>query len=420
MPGLRATGHARRHASKELQLSASQDNTRGWLRQRWRRHTRLRWLAILLLAAAAFGGWRWLYPPAGPPPPPSGRVQKADIVQLVQAAGVLQANTKVDVGAQVSGQIQTLHVQLGQQVKKGDLLVSLDPELARNDVARAEAALLQQKALLESRQVDVASARRERDRQRRLLAGEATAVLDAERADSELAKLEADVRGQSAVMSRLQADLAQAQVRLGYTRITAPMNGTVVSLPVQVGQTVIAVQITPVMLTLADLDTITVRTKVPEADIQSIQVGQVARFSTLSGAGGRYEGRVRVIQPIPERSGNAVFYNVLFEVDNRSRQLYSEMTVQVDIETGSVRQALSIPMVALGERGKDGRFRVTVLEDGKRQTPRFVRTGLQDGTRVQVLEGLNEGETVLTAPPTEAEAAAAAASVASASASGAK
>ncbi|RVU47466.1 efflux RND transporter periplasmic adaptor subunit [Rubrivivax rivuli] len=399
-------------------MSVTEKNKAGGvLRRRWQRHTRLRWLLILALAAGAYAGWRALNPPPPPPPPPSAKVEKADITQLVQAAGVLQAKTKVDVGAQVSGQIQTLHVQLGQQVKKGELLVSLDPELARNDVARAEAALLQQRALLESRQVDLATARRERDRQRRLLAGDATAALEAERAESDLAKLEAEVRGQSAVMSRLQADLAQAQVRLGYTRITAPMDGTVVSLPVQVGQTVIAVQITPVMLTLADLDTITVRTKVPEADIQTVQVGQVARFTTLAGEGQFYEGKLRVIQPVPERVGNAVFYNVLFEVDNRARKLYSDMTVQVDVETGRVKDVLAMPMVALGERGKDGRFRVTVLDKDQKQQPRFVRTGLQDGTRVQVLEGLQLGDTVLTAPPSAEEAAKADAAASAASAS---
>ncbi len=402
---------------KEQTLGVDEKKTGGVLRRRWQRHTRLRWLLIGALAGAAYAGWRVLNPPPPPPPPPSAKVEKADITQLVQAAGVLQAKTKVDVGAQVSGQIQTLHVQLGQQVKKGELLVSLDPELARNDVARAEAALLQQKALLESRQVDLGTARRERERQRRLLAGDATAALEAERAESELAKLEAEVRGQSAVMSRLQADLAQTQVRLGYTRITAPMDGTVVSLPVQVGQTVIAVQITPVMLTLADLDTITVRTKVPEADIQTVQVGQVARFSTLSGESQFYEGRLRVIQPVPERVGNAVFYNVLFEVDNRARKLYSDMTVQVDVETGRVKDVLAMPMVALGERGKDGRFRVTVLDKDQKQQPRFVRTGLQDGTRVQVLEGLQLGEAVLTAPPSAEEAAKADAAASAASAS---
>ena len=187
------------------------------------------WWAKLLLVAAVGGvgwaGYRAVFPPPPPPPPPSGEVVKGDITQIVQAAGVLQAKTKVDVGAQVSGQVQTLHVQLGQKVKKGDLLVSLDPELARNDVARAEAALLQQRALLDARMVDLGVTQRELARQKRLLAGQASAALELERAESELAKAEADVRGQTAVLSRLQADLAQAQVRLGYTRIRAPMNG---------------------------------------------------------------------------------------------------------------------------------------------------------------------------------------------------
>jgi macrolide-specific efflux system membrane fusion protein len=197
------------------------------------------------------------------------------------------------------------------------------------------------------------------------------------------------------------------------------MDGVVVSLPVQVGQTVIAIQITPVMLTLADLDTITVRTRVPEADIQSIRTGQMARFSTLSGEARRYEGKVRVIQPIPERAGNAVFYNVLFEVENRDRRLYSDMTVQVDIETGRVRDVPTVPMVALGERDAEGRYRVVVLDGDSRRSVRQVRTGLQDGTRAQVLEGLQPGEKVLLAPPSAAEAASAAASAASDASSGA-
>ena len=370
---------------------------KSWLKPWW-----AKLLLIGLLAGAGFGINRVVNPPPPPAPPPTSKVEKADITQVVQAAGVLQAKTKVDVGAQVSGQIQTLHVQLGQQVKKGELLVSLDPELARNEVARAEATLLQQRALLDARKVDLELARRESERQRRLLAGNATAGQEAERAETELAKLEAEVRGQSAVMSRLQADLAQAQVRLGYTRISAPMDGVVVNLPVQVGQTVIAVQITPVMLTLADLDTITVRTKVPEADIQLVKPGQVARFATISGDGQRYEGKLRVIQPIPERAGNAVFYNVLFEVDNRERKLYSDMTVQVDIETGAAKQVLAMPMLALGERDKDGRFKVTQLDDKGKQQARLVRTGLQDGRKVQVLDGLKAGDKVLLAPPSEA------------------
>jgi len=376
--------------------------------KRWR----LRLIVVAVLAAGA-AGWRFTHPTPPPPPPPTGVVALADVTQAVQAAGVLQAKTKVDVGAQVSGQIQTIHIELGQQVRKGDLLVSLDPDLARSDVAQAEAAVAQASAAIDSRRIDADAARRELKRQQRLLAGQATSGNEAEKAEIELAKIEADLRGQAANLQRLQADLDKRKVNLSYTRITAPMNGTVVNLPVQVGQTLISVQVTPVILTLADLDTITVRTKVPEADIQAIKVGQVARFSTLSGEGKRYEGKVRVIQPVPERAGNAVFYNVLFEVDNRDRTLFSDMTVQVDIETGSAKQVLTMPVVALGERGKDGRFTVTVLDAANQQTPRQVRVGLQDGARVQVLEGLKAGEKVLLAPPSGPDAAASAASAAS-------
>jgi len=376
--------------------------------KRWR----LRLIVMAVLAAGA-AGWWFTHPTPPPPPPPTGVVALADVTRAVQAAGVLQAKTKVDVGAQVSGQIQTIHVELGQQVKKGDLLVSLDPDLARSDVAQAEASVAQASAAIDARRIDADAARRELKRQQRLLAGQATSGNEAEKAEIELAKIDADLRGQAANLQRLQADLDKKKVNLSYTRITAPMNGTVVNLPVQVGQTLISVQVTPVILTLADLDTITVRTKVPEAGIQAIKVGQVARFSTLSGEGKLYEGKVRVIQPVPERAGNAVFYNVLFEVDNRDRALFSDMTVQVDIETGSVKQALTMPIVALGERGKDGRFTVTVLDASNKQTPRQVKVGLQDGARVQILDGLKAGEKVLLAPPSGPDAAASAASAAS-------
>jgi membrane fusion protein, macrolide-specific efflux system len=387
----------------------SQGHHRAWLR----RGLKPWWAKLLLLAAlgiAFYSLWRLINPPPPPPPPPTGEAKAADITQVVQAAGILQPRVKVDVGAQVSGQVQTLHVELGQQVKKGDLLVSLDPELARSDVVQAEAALAQQAALIDSREVDLKLLGAEAERQRRLLAKEATAAVEAERAETDLAKLKAELRGAHAQLKRLQAELDNRRLRLGYTSIRAPMDGTVVNLPVQEGQTVIAVQITPVMVTLANMDEITVRARVPEADIASVRVGQVARFVTLAGEAQRYEGKVRVIQPVPDRAGNAVFYNVLFEVDNRARKLLSDMTVQVSIETGGVKQALSIPMVALGERGDDGRYEVTVLEAADKQVPRKVRTGLQDGARIQVTEGLKAGDKVLLAPPSAASAAASAAS----------
>lgn len=374
------------------------DTKTGKVRAPWWKRWRGR-LALGALLISGVVGWKLFNKPPEPPPPATGTVTLADITQTVQAAGVLQAKLKVDVGAQVSGQVQKLHVVLGQQVKKGELLVSLDPELARSDVAQAQASLAQQAAALESRQIDLRAAQREAERQRRLWISEATAAIEAERAETDLAKLQADVRGQTATQARLQAELDRKQLSLGYTRITAPMDGTVVNLAVQEGQTIIAVQVTPLMLTLANLDTITVRTRVPEADIHAVKVGQTARFTTLSGESTRYEGKVLVIQPVPERAGNAVFYNVLFEVDNKQRRLYSDMTVRVEIETGQARQVLTVPVVALGERGKDGRYTVQVVDAANKPTPRAVRVGLQDGARVQILEGLKADQKVLLAPP---------------------
>ena len=383
----------------------------GRLRRAWRSW----WIRIGVLAglaAAGAGAWRAFAPRTPPPPPPTGEAVAADITQTVLAAGMLQPRTKVDVGAQVSGQVQKIHVQLGQQVKKGELLVSLDPALAESDVAQADAAVAQQAALIDSTRASLTLARREAERQHRLLNGEAAAAAETERADTDLARLEADLRGQTATLNRLQAELVQRRLRLGYTAITAPMDGTVVNLPVQEGQTVTAIQVTPVMVTLANLDEITVRARVPEADIGQVRPGQKASFVTLAGEALRHEGRVRVIQPIPERAGNAVFYNVLFEVPNRERRLLSDMTVQVSIETGRADKVLTIPMVALGARGDDGRYAVQVLgKDGKAE-PRVVRTGLQDGAKVQVAEGLKAGDKVLLAPP-PVDAASAAASAAS-------
>lgn len=359
-------------------------------------------IAVALIVLLAAGGYWFSQRKPEAPPPPTAAVAIADLTQTVQSAGVLQPKIKVDIGAQVSGQIRRLHVQLGQKVAKGELLVSLDPELARNDVQQAEAQVARQATVVESREIELRVARREAERQRRLLRGEATSGTEAEKAETELAKLEADLRGQSATLAQLKADLGKKQLALGYTSITAPLDGEVVSIAVQEGQTVTAVQTTPLLLTLAKLDTITVRARVAEADIQSVHVGQPASFVTLAGSGRRYSGKVRVIQPIPERAGNAVFYNVLFDVDNAAHELLSDMTVQVELVTGKAEKALVMPIVALGARQADGRYAVRVMGADGKHAQRLVRTGLQDSARVQILEGLKVGEKVLLAPPPDA------------------
>ena len=363
---------------------------------------RLVW--IVVIATAGTAGALWLRPAPTAQAPETATVTTAGVRQMVQAAGVLTPSTQVDVGAQVSGQVRAIHIELGQTVRAGQLLVSIDPDIAQSDVLVAEAAVAERRSAMES-----TNALRERAdakaRRLRALFDEhfiSQAVLDD--AQAELRSLSADYQGQFATLDRLNAELAKRRLALSRAAITAPMDGVVVNILVAHGQTVNASQTTPVLLTLADIDRMTVRTKVTEADVLKVQVGQAASFTTLAGLAQPLQGRVRVIQPVPERSGNASFYNVLFEVDNPGRVLLHQMTVRVLIETGSVEAAPTIPSIALGERRDDGRFEVFTWTADSGITRRWVRMGLQDATRAQVLEGLQAGEQVLLSPADGAKA----------------
>lgn len=370
---------------------------RAWLRPR-----RLFWIAVV--AAAGIATTLALRDTDADEPPETAEVTAADIRQLVQAAGVLTPSTQVDVGAQVSGQVRTIHVELGQTVRAGELLVSIDPDTARSDVEVAEASVAEQRSAMEatdaSRERAVANVRRNRELSRSRLVSQA-ALDDAE---AELRRLNAEYKRQFAALDRFNAELANRRLALSRTAITAPMDGVVVDIAVAQGQTVNATQTTPVLLTLADIDRMTVRTKVAEADVLKVKVGQPASFTTLSGLSQPLKGRVRVIQPVPEKSGNASFYNVLFEVDNPGRVLLPQMTVRVLIESGAIDSVPTIPSIALGERRDDGRYEVFTwtAEGGIKR--RLVRIGLQDATRTQLLEGLRVGERVLVSPADGANA----------------
>lgn len=364
---------------------------RAWLRPR-----RLFWVAVA--ATAAIAAAMSLLDSDSAEPPETAEVTTAGVRQMVQAAGVLTPSTEVDVGAQVSGQVRAIHIELGQTVRAGQLLVSIDPDTAQSDVQVAEAAVAEQRSAMEStnalRQRAEANARR----YRQLFEGRLVSQAALDDAEAELRSLSADYKGRFATLDRLNAELAKRRLALSRTAITAPMDGVVVNIVVAQGQTVNASQTTPVLLTLADIDRMTVRTKVAEADVLKVKVGQAASFTTLSGLGQPLRGHVRVIQPVPEKSGNASFYNVLFEVENPGRVLLPQMTVRVLIESGAIDATPTIPSIALGDRRDDGRYEVFTwtAEGGTKR--RSVRIGLQDATRTQVLEGLRAGERVLLSP----------------------
>ncbi|OIQ83125.1 macrolide export protein MacA [mine drainage metagenome] len=359
--------------------------------------------ALLLLAGVAAAVWWSRREP--PPPPASAAVEVADVTQIVRVAGVLRPLVRVDVGAQVSGQIEQVGVALGDRVRRGQLLASIDAKAAVNDVRKAEAELSRQLAANARTDVELRAERVELRRQRALRKAGAASHAEVDAAMRRVALAQADARAGAATLAQVRAELRNRKLALGHTRVLAPIDGVVVQRPAEAGQTVNAVQQTPLLMVLAQLGTMTVRAKVPEADIDHVRVGQPATFVTLAAGVRRYSGNVRAIEPEPEAAFGAKFYNALFDVDNADEALRSDMTVQVDIVSGQARAVPTIPLVALGDRGDDGRFSVWQLgADGVPQR-RSVEVGLYDDARVQVVGGLETGARVLLQPPAAASGA---------------
>ncbi|KVD84605.1 hemolysin secretion protein D [Burkholderia sp. ABCPW 14] len=358
----------------------------------------------------------------------TAKVARADLENAVLATGTLHAFKQVDVGAQVSGQLKSLKVKLGDKVKKDQWLAEIDPVISQNELRQAEANVDNLIAQKRSTAAQLKQAELAFKRQQQMLPDDATsrqdyetaaATLDVQRAS--LAALDAQIRE-----ARIKIEIARAN--LGYTRIAAPIDGEVVAIVTQEGQTVIAQQQAPVILKLAELDTMTVKAQVSEADVIRIHPDQAAYFTILGEPDKRYYGKLRAIEPAPQnfldtqgglggmggggssKSNTAVFYNALFEVPNSGHRLRISMTAQVSILLGTARNALNIPVTALGAKDKDGTYPVRVVGVDDKVATRKVRTGINNNVKVEVLAGLKEGERVIIGDANEPAAAGAAAS----------
>lgn len=324
-------------------------------------------------------------------------VTRGNVEDAVSALGTLEPRDFVDVGVQVSGQIQTLHVELGQQVTEGDLLAEVDATVfeARVDAERAELRRLQ--ASLAEREAQLELARRQFAREEELLAQRATSRGSYESAEAAVKIAEAQIEGLRAQISQTRSSLRANEANLGYTRIYAPMSGTVVSLDARVGQTLNANQTTPILLRIADLATMRVRAQVSEADVMRLEPGMTAYFTTLGDRKRRWEGELRQILPTPEVVNDVVLYQALFEVPNEDGRLLTQMTAQVFFVRAEAEDVLQVPLGAVGSLAEadEGPVEglVLVRSDGALQERRVV-LGLRNRVAVEVREGLSEGEEV--------------------------
>ncbi|MFG0321753.1 efflux RND transporter periplasmic adaptor subunit [Pseudomonas sp. zjy_15] len=370
-----------------------------------------------LLGLGSLLAWKTL--PLDNHPVNTVAVTRADIESSVTALGTLQPRRYVDVGAQASGQIRRLHVEAGDQVRQGQLLVEIDPstQQARLDAGRYSIENL--KAQMAEQRAQYRLAQQQLKRQRDLAAAGATREEDLQIADAQLKVTQARIDMYQAQILQAQASLRSDQAELGYTRIYAPMDGTVVAVDAREGQTLNAQQQTPLILRIAKLSPMTVWAQVSEADIGKVRPGMTAYFTTLAGGKRRWTSTVRQILPIPPRpldqtsqgggspasatagttGAQVVQYTVLLDVENPDGALMAEMTTQVFFVAGQASQVLTAPLAALDDAEDEGlRLAQVFTRDGKIEQ-RKVRTGLSDRLRVQILDGLAEGEQLVIGAP---------------------
>ena len=409
--------------------------------------------AIALSVALALGGgsyyaWTaWSGPATVASQYATAVVQRADLEESVTATGILQPRDYVDVGTQVSGQLKKLHVEIGSTVKAGQLLAEIDPTVYTTRVDADRAQIRTQEAQLADKQAQLALAEQQFKRQQNLQRENATTQDAVDTAAAALRSAKAQIDVLKAQAEQTRSTLRGDEANLNYTKIYAPMSGTVVAQSAKQGQTLNANQQAPTVLRIADLSTMTVQSQVSEADVSKLTVGMDVYFTTLGNQAKRWYGKLRQIEPTPATVNNVVLYNALFDVENADRALMTQMTAQVFFVTAQAKDAIQVPLSALrpftsgaGERRRagrsdaqvtaakssaksggsrsmessvdprtryaNGRAMVRVVKTDGTIENREVQVGVMSRVSAQILSGLQPGEVVVTGVATPKPAAA--------------
>jgi len=345
-------------------------------------------------------------------------VRKGDMENSVLATGRIDAIERVNVGAQVSGQVKSLKVKLGDHVTKGQLIADIDDVPQRNDLRIAEAELNEVKAELQAKQALLKKAELRFKRQRRMLSEDASSREDFESAEATLATTRAELLSLNAKLVKAQIGVDKKKVALGYAQVVAPMDGIVIAVVTQQGQTVNSSQSAPTIIKLARLDVMTIKAQISEADITRISEGQKARFTIFSEPDKVYDATLRTVELAPESvmkddslassnstsgsgtSNASVYYNALLDVPNPDNRLRIAMTAQVTLLAGEAKDTLLVPIQAV-RRAEGNKQQVQVLAANGKLETRDVKTGITNSVDIQILEGLKVGENVVLSQPGE-------------------
>jgi macrolide-specific efflux system membrane fusion protein len=350
-------------------------------------------LGALVVAGVGALGYHWAYGQATVVYA-TAAVTRGDVQSTVVAAGIVQPVTYVDVGAQTSGTLQSLKVKRGDQVVKGQLLATIDPVLANTALTSTKAALQNVTSQHSLKQAQLVLATEQRSRNDELFASHLISAADRDITQASYDVATADVASLSAQVKEATAAVDTATANVGYTKITAPMAGEVVSINLLEGQTLNANQSAPNLLRIADISTVTVWAQVSEADIVRVKPGQAVYF-TILGDSRRWSGAIRQVLPTPELINNVVFYDVLFDIPNPKRELDIQMTAQVFIILAQAKGVLLVPAAAIGNANEGATISVQVLKADGSLESRTITIGIKSEIMAEVTAGLAEKEQIV-------------------------
>ena len=412
----------------------------------------IKWgVIVLIIAALAALAYATLKPEEEKPNFLTAAVEVGDIEQNVMASGKVKALNTVDVGAQVSGEVTRLYVEVGDEVQKGDLIAQIDQVTQNNNLSNQQAGLQQSEAALQSakaealskqaslksayadlasRQSELKQAKSDFARLQSLVAidaisqqeydTQATSVETAEAAvanasaaidtaKAAIATTNANINSQQAAIRISETNVSTAEEDLSYTTIRAPMSGTVVSITTEQGTTVNANQTAPTLVTLADLSTVRINAQISEADVINVSAGMPSYFNIIGNPDQQYDATLTAIEPAPEEISDtsstdaAIYYVGYVEVPNPERLFRIDMTAQIYIIIDQAKDALLVPSAAIQEKPiknkTEGQAKtsklVRVLNDDGTVESRTVEVGIDNRVNAQILSGLEEGEQVI-------------------------
>ncbi len=367
-----------------------------------------------------------------PPALATATITRGDVEDTVLATGALQPFQLVSVGAQVSGRVISLKVAVGDHVTRGQVIATIDPVPATNQLRTAQASLEQMFAQRAAQAATLAQDEIALRRQSITLQAQASSQADYDVAAATQKSAKANLAALDAQISQARVSLDTARVNLGYTNVVAPIDGDVLAVVTKQGQTVNAVQAAPTIVILGDMSTMTVKAQISEADVVKVKPGQEVYFTILGDAKRRFYGKLRSVAPAPNSivsevnnassttsstSTSAIYYDGLVDVANPDRVLKADMTAQVTIEVSHARNVVTIPSAALDPAPPAGvpiparqagpppammmprapnQHLVLVVDAKGRAQPRLVTIGLDNKVTAEVLSGVQPGEKVVT------------------------